>query len=170
MRRAHFGGIGRTAVLSEWEVCVRLIAGTLAGMIIGIDRTRKGKGTGVRTLGLVGLGAASSTAIFDAIGHVDAASRVVQGLLTGIGFLGAGVIMKRDSDSFPHGLTTAASVWVTAALGAAAGAGVWTVVGTGIGVGFVLLSIGPQVERLFGGSGDEDFSPPVRRESQDGRD
>jgi putative Mg2+ transporter-C (MgtC) family protein len=161
---------GAGAMLSEWEVCVRLVAGAVAGMVIGIDRTRKSKGTGVRTLGLVGLGAAASTAIFDAIGHVDAASRVVQGLITGIGFLGAGVIMKRDSDSFPHGLTTAASVWVTAALGAAAGAGVWTVVGTGVVVGFVLLSIGPQVERLFGGSGDDDAARPAPRESRDGRD
>ena len=96
-------------MLSEWEVCARLVAGTVA-MVIGIDRTRRGRGTGVRTLGLVGLGAAASTAIFDATGHVDAASRVVQGLLTGIGFLGAGVIMKRERDSFPHGLTTAASL------------------------------------------------------------
>jgi len=90
--------------------------------------------------------------------------------LTGIGFLGAGVIMKRDRDTFPHGLTTAASVWVTAALGAAAGAGVWTVVGTGIVVGFARLSTGPQVERLFGGSGDEDFTPTVTHETQDGPD
>ena len=109
--------------MSEWEVALRLLAGTLAGMVIGIDRTRNGKGTGVRTLGLVGLGAAAATAIFDASGHEDAASRVVQGLLTGIGFLGAGVIMRRDTETFPHGLTTAASVWLTAALGAAAGSG-----------------------------------------------
>src|SRR3954452_10936493 len=142
-------------ILPEYEVALRLVAGTLAGMAIGIDRTRRGRGTGVRTFGLVGLGAAAATAVFDATGHEDAASRVVQGLLTGIGFLGVGVIMKRDQDQYPHGLTTAASVWVTAALGAAAGAGVWTVVGTGIVVGLVLLGIGPRVERLFGGTGED---------------
>jgi len=149
--------------MSEWEVALRLLAGTLAGMVIGIERTRHGKGTGVRTLGLVGLGAASATAIFDASGHVDAASRVVQGLLTGIGFLGAGVIVRRGAERFPHGLTTAASVWVTAALGAAAGCGVWTVALTGIAIGFVLLAIGPRVERLFGGTGEEDVSAEPER-------
>ena len=118
-------------MVSDWEIVPKLVAGAAAGMAIGIDRTRKGKGTGVRTLGLVGLGAAAAAAIFAAPGHEDAASRVVQGLLTGIGFLGAGVIMRRDTDRFPHGLTTAASVWLTAALGAAAGTGLWMIVATG---------------------------------------
>jgi putative Mg2+ transporter-C (MgtC) family protein len=142
-------------MLSEYEVALRLLAGTVAGMVIGIDRTQMGRGTGVRTLGLVGLGTAAATAIFDTSGHEDAASRVVQGLVTGIGFLGAGVIVRRPSDVFPRGLTTAASVWVTAALGAAAGAGVWTVVLTGVSVAFLLLAVGPRIERLFGGTGDE---------------
>jgi putative Mg2+ transporter-C (MgtC) family protein len=142
-------------MLSEYEVALRLLAGTIAGMVIGIDRAQMGRGTGVRTLGLVGLGTAAATAIFDASGHEDAASRVVQGLVTGIGFLGAGVIVRRSGDVFPRGLTTAASVWVTAALGAAAGAGVWTVVLTGVVVAFLLLAIGPRIETLFGGTGDE---------------
>jgi putative Mg2+ transporter-C (MgtC) family protein len=157
-------------MLSEWEVCLRLIAGAVAGMVIGIDRAQMGRGTGVRTLGLVGLGTAAATAIFDAGGHEDAASRVVQGVVTGIGFLGAGVIVRRQGETFPRGLTTAASVWVTAALGAAAGAGVWTVVGTGVVVAFLLLSLGPRVEKLFGGTGDErlrEDNPPDG--SEDGR-
>lgn len=148
-------------MLSEWDVALRLLAGCLAGVIIGVDRTRKLKGTGVRTLGLVGLGAAAATAIFDASGHAVELSRVVQGLLTGIGFLGAGVIVRRSEEVYSHGLTTAASVWLTAALGAAAGSGVWTIVFTGVVVGFALLSLGPHVERLFGGSGED---PPPQAE------
>jgi putative Mg2+ transporter-C (MgtC) family protein len=153
-------------MLSEQEVALRLLAGTVAGMVIGIDRAQMGRGTGVRTLGLVGLGTAAATAIFDATGHEDAASRVVQGLVTGIGFLGAGVIVRRPNDVFPRGLTTAASVWITAALGAAAGAGVWTVVGTGVVVAFLLLAVGPRVEKLFGGTGDE----VTREDNRSGRD
>jgi putative Mg2+ transporter-C (MgtC) family protein len=154
-------------MLTEWEVALRLIAGTAAGMIIGLDRARLGKGTGVRTLGLVGLGTAAATAIFDASGHEDAASRVVQGIVTGIGFLGAGVIVRRSGETFPRGLTTAASVWVTAALGAAAGAGVWTVVGTGAVVAFVLLAVGPRIERLFGPGDAHETAEEVEREQGD---
>ena len=94
---------------------------------------------------------------------------MVQGLLTGIGFLGAGVIMRRDTDTFPHGLTTAASVWLTAALGAAAGTGLWTIVATGIVLGFGLLAIGPHVERLFGGTGEEELTTPAKGETPDTR-
>lgn len=155
-------------MLTEWEVALRLVAGTVIGIVIGLDRARLGQGTGVRTLGLVGLGAASVTAIFDATGHEDAASRVVQGLITGIGFLGAGVIVRRSGETFPRGLTTAASVWVTAALGAAAGVGVWTVVLTGTGIAFLLLAIGPRIERLFG-PGD-DRGPDDRGRDERGRD
>jgi len=155
-------------MLMEWEVALRLVAGMAAGMVIGLDRARLGKGTGVRTLGLVGLGTAAATAIFDATGHEDAASRVVQGIVTGIGFLGAGVIVRRSGETFPRGLTTAASVWVTAALGSAAGAGVWTVVGTGGVLAFLLLAVGPRIERLFGpgdaddGAGENDRRDDVR--------
>jgi putative Mg2+ transporter-C (MgtC) family protein len=153
-------------MLSEWEVALRLVAGMVAGMIIGLDRARLGKGTGVRTLGLVGLGTAAATAIFDASGHEDAASRVVQGIVTGIGFLGAGVIVRRSGETFPRGLTTAASIWVAAALGSAAGAGVWTVVGTGGVLAFILLAVGPRIERLFG-PGDADDEA---RESDGGQE
>jgi putative Mg2+ transporter-C (MgtC) family protein len=143
-------------MFSEFEMPLRLLAGTLAGMIIGIDRSRMGRGTGVRTLGLVGLGSAAATAIFIVDGHADAASRVVQGIVTGIGFLGAGVIVRRASEPFPRGLTTAASVWVTAALGAAAGAGSWTIVGTAVVLAYLLLAVGTRIEHLFGGTSDED--------------
>jgi putative Mg2+ transporter-C (MgtC) family protein len=152
-------------MVSDYELALRLLAGTLAGMIIGINRTRMGRGTGIRTLGLVGLGAAAATTIFDAGAQEDAAARVVQGLVTGIGFLGAGVIVRRSGETLPHGLTTAASVWLTATLGAAAGAGVWVVASGGTALAFLLLALGPRVERLFGGTGDEEA---VDRQPADG--
>src|SRR3954447_1032948 len=98
------------------EVIGRLGAAVLIGAAIGLNRDLHGKPTGVRTLGLVGLGSALAVL---AIGpsSADDASRIVQGIVTGIGFLGAGVII-RNADNHIHGLTTAACVWITACIGA----------------------------------------------------
>lgn len=71
----------------------------------------------------------------------------MQGVLTGIGFLGAGVIIRRENDRAPHGLTTAAAVWVTAALGSAAGLGQWLVALTGTAIALALLVIDHSIER-----------------------
>jgi putative Mg2+ transporter-C (MgtC) family protein len=79
----------------------------------------------------------------------DAVSRVIQGVLTGIGFLGAGVIFHRESPSKVAGLTTAAAVWLTAGLGMAAGAGQYVIAGTGTLLGLVLLLLGGPFARLI---------------------
>lgn len=135
---------------AEFSLVLRLLAGMAAGIIIGIDRTRQGKNIGVRTFGLVGLGSAAITAAFSDAETLDAASRVVQGLLTGVGFVGAGVILHRQGDDQPQGLTTAAAVWVTAALGAAAGLAAWAVVATGTVLALLLLLANERLEKLFG--------------------
>jgi putative Mg2+ transporter-C (MgtC) family protein len=132
--------------LSELELIFRLLAGAAAGVALGWERTLKRKSVGVRTFGLVGLGTASAAAIFAESGHIDAASRVVQGLLTGIGFLGAGLIIKIEGDPAPHGLTTAAAIWVAAALGCAAGLGQWTIVLVATAIALALLVIEHSVE------------------------
>jgi len=113
--------------VTEFELILRLVAGLVAGIAIGWQRTLRHKSAGIRTFGLVGLGTAVAATLFDEMAHPDAASRVVQGVLTGIGFLGAGLIVRRQDETMPHGLTTAAAVWVTAALGCAAGLGHWLV-------------------------------------------
>lgn len=113
--------------MAEIELLLRLLAGLAAGVTIGWQRTLRHKRAGIRTFGLVGLGTAVAATLFDEAVHPDAASRVVQGVLTGIGFLGAGLIVRREDETVPHGLTTAAAVWVTAALGCAAGLGHWLV-------------------------------------------
>ncbi|HEY4284241.1 MAG TPA: MgtC/SapB family protein [Chthoniobacterales bacterium] len=77
----------------------------------------------------------------------NAVSRVLQGILTGIGFLGAGVIL-RDSSGHVTGLTTAATVWICAALGVASGLGYWSVVGIALGLTVIILGLGGPIERL----------------------
>ncbi|MPT25112.1 MAG: MgtC/SapB family protein, partial [Starkeya sp.] len=113
----------------EIENLLRLMAAAACGMIVGINRDLRGKPTGMRTLGLVGLGAAlislSALQVEGMEGHPDATSRVVQGIvqgvMTGIGFLGAGVIMKEGMNV--RGLNTAATLWCSAAVGACTGTG-----------------------------------------------
>ena len=102
------------------EVVLRLCAATVLGAAIGLNRDLRGKPTGVRTLGLVSLGAALIViAIVEGgpgpQGTVDAVSRAVQGIITGIGFLGAGVIIRDTQGQHIHGLTTAACIWLRSA-------------------------------------------------------
>ena len=110
--------------MSEWvEILARLGAAALIGGGIGLNRHLHHKSTGLRTLSLVACGSAGLVlAALHAAGgasHVDAMSRVIQGIMTGVGFIGAGVIVRNHSGDKIHGLTTAAAVWMTAALGAA---------------------------------------------------
>jgi len=111
--------------ISWLDILLRLGFATLAGMAIGLNRDLRNKPVGMRTLGLVSLGSALVVLSCTGYGSLhyeqDAVSRVIQGILTGIGFLGAGVIFVRRN--IISGLTTAASVWVTAAVGMACGAG-----------------------------------------------
>ena len=105
------------------EIICRLLSAVLIGGVIGLDRNLHGKPTGLKTLGLVALGASLVTMAsmdFSFVqGSYDAAavSRTIQGVITGIGFLGAGVIVHDQKSEHVRGLTTAASIWVTAAMG-----------------------------------------------------
>lgn len=135
---------------NELDLVLRLLAGTAAGIAVGWERTLKQSSAGIRTFGLVGLGTAAAAGIFTEPGQEDAASRVVQGVLTGIGFLGAGVIILREQELTPRGLTTAAAIWVTAALGCAAGLGNWEIVLTATGLALLLLAINHSIERRAG--------------------
>ncbi|MCB8821002.1 MgtC/SapB family protein [Microvirga rosea] len=146
------------------EIMLRLVVATLAGMMIGINRDLKNKPIGMRTLGLVALSAAmlvlSGSVYKGLIYDQDAVSRVVQGILTGLGFLGAGVILRDRSRMEVKGLTTAATVWVAAALGITAGLGAWILTATGCAIALVLLVLGKPLElsanRLFGGTSEEE--------------
>ena len=109
------------------EVFVRLGFAALAGVALGLNRDLRGKPTGVRTLGLVGL-ASAVVVLAVAHGEPNNVGRVIQGIVTGIGFLGAGVIVRNGFGKQVHGLTTAACVWLTACIGAACAVGEWKVI------------------------------------------
>ncbi|GGK04092.1 MgtC/SapB family protein [Pseudomonas matsuisoli] len=103
---------------------MRLVIAALLGGLLGYQREQSGKAAGVRTHMLVAVGAALLVIAPEQLGHGgDALSRVIQGIVTGIGFLGAGTIIKGSSVGDVKGLTTAAGIWLTAAIGVAAGLG-----------------------------------------------
>src|SRR5262249_21145736 len=112
-----------------------------------------GKPIGLRTLGLVGLATAltvmlASPAAIEAGRLSDATSRVIQGILTGIGFLGAGVIVHAEQHKV-KGLTSAACVWFTACIGVVSGLGHWRLVAVALGIAFLLLVVGGPLERTI---------------------
>lgn len=136
--------------MTEFELILRLLAGMLAGVAVGWERTLKQSAAGIRTFGLVGLGTAAASLLFSSPTQGDEASRVIQGVLTGIGFLGAGLIVLKKSEDRPMGLTTAAATWVTATLGCAAGLGHWAIVLSATALALLLLAIDHSIERLAG--------------------
>jgi putative Mg2+ transporter-C (MgtC) family protein len=131
------------------EIILRLGGATLIGAAIGLNRDLHGKPIGVRTLGLVGLASAIAVlAVAPDGADFNPASRVIQGVLTGIGFLGAGVIVRREIGKAVHGLTSAACAWTTACLGLVCGLAAWQIVATGVVLVFVLLIFGGPFERM----------------------
>lgn len=146
--------------MEEFELILRMIAGMAAGIAIGWERTAKQSSAGIRTFGLVGLGTATAGALFSDASETDSASRVIQGVLTGIGFLGAGVITLSREGARPRGLTTAAAIWVTAAVGCAAGLGDWPIVLTATALALMLLVIDHSIERFAGRRTKQAGQPP----------
>ena len=135
---------------SLW-IATRLGAALLAGAILGINRDLHHKSAGLRTLSLVSIGSAVVVIVAIVLGNGsgDAVSRVIQGLVTGVGFLGAGVIIHHEPERRVQGLTTAASVWVAAALGAACGAGLGTLALLALVATLAVLVFGGAVERAL---------------------
>jgi putative Mg2+ transporter-C (MgtC) family protein len=130
------------------DIAVRLGVATLVGVILGLNRDLHGKATGVRTLGLVSLWSALAVLSINK-GSSAEASRVIQGIVTGVGFLGAGVIVRNAKGHLVHGLTTAACVWVTACIGAACAIAEWQVVVLGAVFVLVILIFGGAFEKAI---------------------
>ena len=151
----------------DWsEIILRLGIAALAGGAIGLNRDLHGKPVGVRTLALVSLATATIVALADPLGKggfTDAGSRVVQGVLTGIGFLGAGVIFHAERHFRVRGLTSAACVFLTACIGIICGAGHWRLVSVALVITFIVLLFGGKIERALhnalGGKGDPSTDP-----------
>jgi putative Mg2+ transporter-C (MgtC) family protein len=157
------------AVLEWSEIVLRLGVATLAGGLIGLDRDLHGKPIGLKTLGLVGLATAMVVMLALPAGDItrisDATSRVIQGILTGIGFLGAGVIVRGERGFRVHGLTSAACAWLAACAGIVCGVGQWRIVIVGLAIASLLLLAGRRLERwlhrTLGGKEEPARSPPV---------
>lgn len=133
------------------RVSLRLIAALIIGAVIGLQREITRKAAGLRTHMLVALGTALFVvAAAEVDMHEDAMSRVIQGLATGIGFLGAGTILKLTEQQTIRGLTTAAGIWMTAAASVAAGLGQYTAAIIGTFLAWVVLSIIWRIERRMG--------------------
>jgi len=113
-----------TDVGQATRIVVRLTMAGVLGGLLGWEREHAGKAAGVRTHMLVSMGAALFVLVAQqsGIGPADN-SRVLQGIIAGVGFLGAGTILKGEGESQVKGLTTAAGIWLTAAIGVAAGLG-----------------------------------------------
>lgn len=133
----------------------RLLLACLLGAAIGWNRQSKGKAAGLRTHMLVSLGAALFVMVPLSLGAtaIDATSRTIQGVATGIGFLGAGEIIHESrqttGEARVKGLTSAASVWVTAAIGMLAACGLWQVGLMGTLLTVIILSGAKRLERLI---------------------
>jgi len=138
------------------EISIRLGSATLAGAVLGLNREMKGKPAGLRTNALVSLGSAllilagiGISSGSDSVHQADVVSRAMQGIITGIGFLGAGVILRDTGGTQVHGITTAATIWLTATLGVMCGAGMWPVALLGVGLTLVILVFGKPLEKFL---------------------
>ena len=150
--RAEFSDLADPADFTS--VIVRLLLAVLLAAVVGYDRERRGSSAGLRTHMLVGLGVALLVTASEQTMNSDGVSRVIQGIFAGIGFLGAGAIIKQSDKDEVRGLTTAASIWATAAIATAAGLGR---AGTAIVAtlfAFVILSILLRLERRALGSNE----------------
>ena len=141
-----------TVDLDATAIAIRLGAAIIAGGVIGVDRELKRRPAGLRTHALVSLGAAVAllATVAASQGAPDAMSRAIQGVITGIGFLGAGVIMQHEAERRVEGLTTAASIWVAAGLGIACGAGFVELALIAVVATLVVLVAGNWLEDLLG--------------------
>lgn len=136
------------------NIIFRLCLALLLGAVIGIERQIRDKPAGLRTHMLVSFGSALLTLIPLQAGMVetshDALSRVIQGIAAGVGFLGAGEIFRESSQKSQrpeiHGLTSAAAIWVSAALGIIAGCGLWQLGLTAAILTFFVLNLFKRLE------------------------
>lgn len=137
----------------EAVLLLRLLFAALAGAAIGWNRFRAGKPAGIGTHALVALGAALFVAIPAQAGPAEGANpiaRVIQGIATGVGFLGAGEIFRDPATgSRVQGLTSAAALWATAALGIIAVCGSWVIIAASTAFVLFILLVAPRVEKRF---------------------
>jgi putative Mg2+ transporter-C (MgtC) family protein len=130
---------------------IRLLAAALVGAIIGLQRQRAHKPAGLRTHMLVSLGSAVFVLVpLELRVPIGEIGRVIQGVATGIGFIGVGTILKRSDEGDVQGLTTAAGIWLTAALGVAIGIGGLGIAALATLLTWFILSVVGHIDRRIG--------------------
>jgi putative Mg2+ transporter-C (MgtC) family protein len=149
---------------------LHLMCALATGVVLGLNRDLKGKPIGVRTLGLVALACCALTESAMFLGRIQGQSpevvgRAIQGLMAGIGFLGGGVILHTKTNV--HGLTTAAMVWLTAALGVGCGLGALHIVGFTLIAALLLVVFGGPFERSIHRLVGRDKSLPTEPDTDD---
>ena len=143
------------------DILMRLGAAGISGCLVGLNRNLHHQGAGLRTYGLVALSTAGLTiGILLAGGGAESLSRVVQGIMAGVGFLGGGVILRRTDIGRITGLTSAAAVWFVAGLSILCGLGLWLLTGALLALALLILLFGRPIERyaeqLFGAGSEDD--------------
>lgn len=156
-------------ILDFQELLLRLGSATGVGALIGLNREITQKPAGMRTHALVSLGAALITVVClvfaeGATPRDDGAvTRAIQGIVTGIGFIGGGVILRLPQEETVLGLTTAATIWIVAGLGIACGFGAWDAAIITAAMTLIVLVIGMKVEKAVRKLGPDNH--PRRRSS-----
>jgi putative Mg2+ transporter-C (MgtC) family protein len=146
--KQEFGDVPSAAEF--FRIALRLLSAVVLGGLVGLEREAAGKAAGLRTHMLVALGAALALVVAYRMEMPSAdQSRVIQGLVTGIGFLGGGAILKLTDERRIRGLTTAAGIWMTASIGIAAGAGMLTTACMATLLTFVVLRLLQLLEARF---------------------
>jgi len=138
--------------MEDLDILMRLGIATLTGAAIGLNRDIHGKPAGVRTLATVSLGSALLVIAgmnFSAAHEGSDVSRVIQGIITGIGFLGAGVIVHQKDNTVTLGLTTAACIWLSSGIGIACGVGAWRLLLISAPLIVFILAVGGPFERTI---------------------
>lgn len=126
---------------ANWDIIIKLVLAVIIGGALGAEREYRSKSAGFRTLTMICLGATIFTIFSQIVGGTGNPDRIASNIVTGIGFVGAGVIFKSDSFGKVNGITTAAMIWVTAALGMAIGAGYWLVAAIAAALTLTMLFI-----------------------------
>jgi len=129
------------------DIILKIVLAIVIGGLLGAEREYRSKSAGFRTLTLICLGATLFTIFSQYIGGAGNPDRIASNIVTGIGFVGAGVIFKGDGTSKVNGITTAAMIWVTAALGMGIGAGFLLIAGVAAGLILVVLFIFSLLEK-----------------------
>jgi len=131
----------------EYELVLKLFLSLLFGAFIGIEREYRSKAAGFRTITIISLGSTLFTICSYKLGAPGNADRIASNIITGMGFIGAGVIFK--DGGFVSGLTTAATIWIAAAMGMALGIGEYALAGVTLAMALIVLSLFEKIQDLI---------------------